>query len=51
MRVMTYNIRGGLGMDGHRSIERIGAVVRDAGADVVGLQEVHQRLPHKTTLV
>src|SRR5262245_11429058 len=45
MRVLTYNIRGGLGMDQRRSIERIGAVIQDAGADVVGVQEVHQRLP------
>jgi endonuclease/exonuclease/phosphatase family metal-dependent hydrolase len=45
MRVLTYNIRGGLGMDQRRSMERIGAVIRDAGADLVGVQEVHQRLP------
>lgn len=45
MRVLTYNIRGGLGIDGRRSIERIGAVIREAGAAVAGLQEVHQRLP------
>jgi endonuclease/exonuclease/phosphatase family metal-dependent hydrolase len=45
MRVLTYNIRGGLGMDGRRSIKRISAVVRESGAAVVGLQEVHQRLP------
>jgi endonuclease/exonuclease/phosphatase family metal-dependent hydrolase len=45
MRILSYNIRGGLGMDGHRRIERIGAVIRDSGAEVVGLQEVHQRLP------
>jgi endonuclease/exonuclease/phosphatase family metal-dependent hydrolase len=45
VRVLTYNIRGGLGMDGRRSIERIGAVVREAGAEVAGIQEVHQRLP------
>jgi endonuclease/exonuclease/phosphatase family metal-dependent hydrolase len=45
MRILTYNIRGGLGMDGRRSIPRIGSVVREAAAEVVGLQEVHQRLP------
>src|SRR5712692_8391508 len=45
MRIVTYNIRGGLGMEGRRSIARIGAVVREAGAEVAGLQEVHQRLP------
>jgi endonuclease/exonuclease/phosphatase family metal-dependent hydrolase len=32
-------------MDGRRNIERIGAVVREAGAEVAGIQEVHQRLP------
>lgn len=45
MRVMTYNIRGGWGTDGRRSTERIAEVVIDARADVVCLQEVHQRLP------
>ncbi len=44
-RVLTYNIRGGLGMDSRRSIERIGAVVRDSEAVLVGIQEVHQHLP------
>jgi endonuclease/exonuclease/phosphatase family metal-dependent hydrolase len=45
MRVLTYNIRGGLGMDGQRRLDRIAAVVNEAAADLVGLQEVHQRLP------
>ena len=45
MRILTYNIHGGLGMDGRRSIARIGAVLRELRADLVGLQEVHQRLP------
>src|SRR5689334_20283829 len=45
MRIMTYNIRGGLGVDGRRSIARIGRVIQGAAADVIGLQEVHQRLP------
>jgi endonuclease/exonuclease/phosphatase family metal-dependent hydrolase len=43
--VLTYNIRGGLGMDGQRRLERIADVVKETQADVVGLQEVHQRLP------
>src|SRR5947208_1599418 len=42
---MTYNICGGLGMDGVRSIERIAAVIREAEPDLAALQEVHQRLP------
>ncbi len=45
MRVMTYNIRGGWGIDGQRSTERIAEVILDARADIVCLQEVHQRLP------
>jgi len=45
MRVMTYNIRGGLGMDGLRSTERIAEVILAQDADIVCLQEVHQRLP------
>lgn len=43
--MLTYNIRGGLGMDGQRRLERIAAVVTETQADIVGLQEVHQRLP------
>ncbi len=45
MRVMTYNIRGGLGTDGRRDIRRIAGVVRAWEPDVVCFQEVHQRLP------
>jgi len=45
MRVMTYNIRGGWGMDGGWSTERIGEVVLGQAPDILCLQEVHQRLP------
>lgn len=45
IRIMTYNIRGGLGMDKRRSIARVADVIRSSGADIVCLQEVHQRLP------
>jgi endonuclease/exonuclease/phosphatase family metal-dependent hydrolase len=45
VRVLTYNIRGGLGMDGQRRLERIAAVIGETRAELVGLQEVHQRLP------
>lgn len=45
MRLVTYNIRGGLGMDDRRSTRRIGEVLQEIGADIVCLQEVHQRLP------
>jgi endonuclease/exonuclease/phosphatase family metal-dependent hydrolase len=42
---MTYNIRGGLGMDNRRSTARIAETVREAAPDVVCFQEVHRRLP------
>ena len=44
MRIMTYNIRGGLGMDGRRSTSRIGNVVRGILPDIVCFQETHQNL-------
>ena len=45
MRILTYNIRGGLGMDGRRDTARIAAAVAAQAPDVVCFQEVHQRLP------
>lgn len=45
IRILTYNIRGGLGVDNRRSIRRIAQVIREAGPQVVCMQEVHQRLP------
>ena len=44
MRVVSYNIRGGLGMDRRRSIPRIADTVRGLLPDVVCFQEVHQKL-------
>ncbi|MCA9290935.1 MAG: endonuclease/exonuclease/phosphatase family protein [Phycisphaerales bacterium] len=40
LRVMTYNIRHGAGMDGVIDLERIAAVIVGAAPDVVALQEV-----------
>jgi endonuclease/exonuclease/phosphatase family metal-dependent hydrolase len=37
---MTYNIHHGRGMDGRLDLERLAAVIRDAGVDIVALQEV-----------
>jgi endonuclease/exonuclease/phosphatase family metal-dependent hydrolase len=45
MRVVTYNIRGGLGMDGRRCIERIAQALNEVRAEVICLQEAHRRLP------
>lgn len=42
-RIVSYNIRGGLGMDGRRSLDRVAAVVRAQDADIVCYQEVHRR--------
>lgn len=40
IRVLTYNIRHGAGMDGRIDLERIAEVIRVTGADLVALQEV-----------
>jgi endonuclease/exonuclease/phosphatase family metal-dependent hydrolase len=44
MRILTYNTRGSLGMDGVRSTPRIASVVRSLTPDVVCFQEIHRRL-------
>ncbi len=44
MRILTYNTRGSLGMDGRRSTPRIAQVVRNLTPDVVCFQEIHRRL-------
>ena len=40
LRVMTYNIHHGEGLDGRLDLERIARVITEARADLVGLQEV-----------
>ena len=40
LRVMTYNIHVGVGMDKKLDLPRIAAVIKDQRADLVGLQEV-----------
>lgn len=45
--VASYNIHQCVGTDGRRDAGRIGAVIRDLGCDVIGLQEVDSRAgPH-----
>lgn len=46
LKVMTYNIHSGIGMDGVRDVHRISGVIKQTGADIIGLNEVQ----HKTTL-
>lgn len=43
MRVMTWNIHGAVGMDGHRNMARILEVIRLADPDILALQEVDNR--------
>ncbi|HEV7652424.1 MAG TPA: endonuclease/exonuclease/phosphatase family protein [Actinophytocola sp.] len=40
LRVMNYNIHTGIGSDGALDLARTASVIRDSGADVVGLEEV-----------
>jgi len=40
VRLMSYNIRNGRGMDGHRDLLRVAKVIRGYAPDVVAVQEV-----------
>ncbi len=40
IRVMTYNVHSGFGTDGRQRIAEVADVIKEAEADVVGLQEV-----------
>lgn len=42
--VVCYNIHHGEGVDGRLDLERIAAVIRETGADLVSLQEVDQNV-------
>ena len=42
VRVLTYNIHHGEGVDGKIDLARIAAVIQRSSADVVALQEVDQ---------
>ena len=43
IRVMTWNIHGGMGPDGRHDLERMLALVRRADPDILALQEVDLR--------
>ena len=45
LRVMTYNIRHGAGMDDVVDLDRQAKIIQDAGPDIVGLQEVDSIVP------
>lgn len=40
LRILTYNVRNGKGMDSRRDLDRTAAVIRDLQPDVVALQEI-----------
>ena len=43
LRLMTYNLHGGRGLDGRRSFARQAAVIEDAKPDLVAVQEISER--------
>ena len=48
MRIMTYNIRSGRGMDGRLNLDRIAQVIAAESPDVVALQEVDSQRKRTT---
>ncbi|CAG7621488.1 hypothetical protein PAESOLCIP111_02344 [Paenibacillus solanacearum] len=42
LKIMSYNIRHGRGMDDRVDLQRIAEVIRQTNADIVGLQEVDE---------
>ncbi len=45
IRVLSYNIRHGRGLDDRVDLERIARVIRESKADLVALQEVDRHVP------
>ncbi|CCW34089.1 metal-dependent hydrolase [Chthonomonas calidirosea] len=45
MRIVSYNVHGGFGIDGRFSISRIASHLNQLRADIICLQEVHAFLP------
>ncbi len=40
LRVVTYNVRNGMGMDGRTDLDRVAEAIVRSGADVVAVQEI-----------
>lgn len=51
VRVMSYNIHHGQGVDDRLDLERIATEIRESGADVVGLQEVDRHWGQRSDFV
>lgn len=45
MKIVSYNIRHARGLDDKVDISRVAAVLKDSGAQLIGLQEVDKYLP------
>jgi endonuclease/exonuclease/phosphatase family metal-dependent hydrolase len=51
IKVMTFNIRYGMGTDRRLDLQRIAEVIRRSGADVVGLNEVDRHFSSRSGFV
>jgi endonuclease/exonuclease/phosphatase family metal-dependent hydrolase len=51
LRVMSFNIHAGIGEDDRLDLDRVAGVIRDSGADVVGLQEVDRHWSARSDFV
>lgn len=51
VRVMSYNIAHGQGVDKRVDLDRIATEVRESGADIVGLQEVDRHWSERSSFV
>jgi endonuclease/exonuclease/phosphatase family metal-dependent hydrolase len=51
LRVATFNIHHGAGLDGRVDLERIARAIGDTGAEVVGLQEVDRHFHERSGFV
>ncbi|SIT84602.1 endonuclease/exonuclease/phosphatase family protein [Edaphobacillus lindanitolerans] len=48
VRVMSFNMAHGMGMDGHVDLTRTAEVIRASGADIIGLQEVDSHFSERS---
>ncbi|MBE3577130.1 MAG: endonuclease/exonuclease/phosphatase family protein [Limnochordales bacterium] len=51
LRVMTFNIRHGEGLDGRVDLARVATVIKEVAPDLVGLQEVDQNWSFRSQFV
>jgi endonuclease/exonuclease/phosphatase family metal-dependent hydrolase len=51
IRVMSFNIHHGVGVDGRLDLQRVADVIKSEGADIVGLQEVDRHRSERSDFV